>query len=76
MIAPRTLEEAAAELGRARRLLRDDGTWLCWCCGRECPFHVSLHCAGCRGGRYVARALRADLVEHAATYASHTAEVE
>jgi hypothetical protein len=34
--------------GKLQRLDCADGTWMCWGCGAEYPFHVSLHCEWCR----------------------------
>jgi hypothetical protein len=41
------LPKEARKFGRAKRLECADGTWMCWGCGVECPFHVSLHCEHC-----------------------------
>lgn len=42
------LEESAAAFGRTKGLERPDGSWSCWSCGSEQPFHLSLHCHPCR----------------------------
>ena len=39
---------AALAIGRKERLECTDGTWMCWGCGAEHEFHVSLHCEWCR----------------------------
>lgn len=43
------IEQAAIDIGERKRLHCSDGTWMCWECGTECPFHVSLHCEFCLG---------------------------
>jgi hypothetical protein len=39
---------AAVEQGRTLRLDNADGSWRCWGCDGEYPFHVSLHCEPCK----------------------------
>lgn len=39
---------AALAIGRKELLECTGGTWMCWGCGAEYDFHVSLHCEWCR----------------------------
>lgn len=41
-------DQDAWQMAIAKNLIDDQGQLYCWNCNGQCPWHVSLHCQGCR----------------------------